>query len=138
MSNPFPVQLRESGPPRMNFAAKGLYVGDNTQREKDAYERMNEGHAHYDNVGADTEAAPWFLTEAAAFLGAPGPTRDIRDSRLLRRVAERMRRRVRPESLISGSLFGLARHGAIAALYLGLVYAAKFLFGISITLNAVR
>jgi hypothetical protein len=122
----------------MNFAAKGLYVGDNTQREKDAYERMNEGHAHYHSIGADTEAAPWFLTEAAAFLGAPRPRRELSDSRLLLRVAERMRRRVRPESLISGSLFGLARHGAIAALYLGLVYAAKFLFGISITLNAVR
>ena len=49
-----------------------------------------------------------------------------------------MRRRVRPESLISSSLFGLVRHGAIAALYLGLVYAAKVLFGVSITLNAVR
>ena len=75
---------------------------------------------------------------AAAFLGAPGPTRELRDSRLLRRVADRMRRRVRPESLISSSLFGLVRHGAIAALYLGLVYAAKVLFGVSITLNAVR
>ena len=99
---------------------------------------MNEGHADYDNIGADTEAAPWFITEAAAFLGAPGPTRELRDSRLLRRVADRMRRRVRPESLISSSLFGLVRHGAIAALYLGLVYAANVLFGVSITLNAVR
>lgn len=102
--------------------------------EKDAYGRMNE-LTNYDDSHATT---PWFMTEAAAFLGAPRPRRELSDSRLLIRVAERMRRRVRPESLISGSLFGLVRHGTIAALYLGLVYAAKVVFGISITLNAVR
>jgi hypothetical protein len=40
--------------------------------------------------------------------------------------------------LISGSIFGLFRHGAIAAIYLGLAYAAKVLFGISITFSAIR
>jgi hypothetical protein len=49
-----------------------------------------------------------------------------------------MRRRTRPEQLISGTLFGLFRHGATAAVYLGLAYAAKLLFGISITLSAMR
>jgi hypothetical protein len=54
------------------------------------------------------------------------------------RVAQRMRRRIRAEQLISGSIFGLCRHGAIAALYLGLAYAAKLLFGISVTFTAIR
>ena len=67
----------------------------------------------------------WFLTEAAGFMGAPRTP-----DRLLSRVAERMRRRTRPEQLISNGLFGLFRHGATAAIYLGLAYAAKLLFGI--------
>ena len=75
--------------------------------------------------------SPWFLTEAAGFMGAPG-----RPDRLISRVAERMRRRTRPEQLISNGLFGLFRHGATAAIYLG--YAAKLLFGISIAFNAMR
>ena len=49
-----------------------------------------------------------------------------------------MRRRTRPEQLISNGLFGLFRHGATAAIYLGLAYAAKLLFGISIAFNAMR
>ena len=61
-----------------------------------------------------------------------------RPDRLISRVAERMRRRTRPEQLISNGLFGLFRHGATAAIYLGLVYAAKLLFGISIAFNAMR
>jgi hypothetical protein len=75
----------------------------------------------------------WFATEAAGFMGAPG-----RPDRLVARVAERMRRRTRPEQLISNSIFGLCRHGAIAAIYLGLAYAAKLLFGISVTFSAMR
>ncbi len=53
------------------------------------------------------------MTEAAGFIGPPG-----RLGRLIARVAERMRRRVRPEQLISNSIFRLCRHGAIAATYL--------------------
>ena len=78
-------------------------------------------------------AIQWFLTEAAGFMGAPS-----RPDRLLGRVAKRMRRRTRPEQLISNGLFGLFRHGATAAIYLGLAYAAKLLFGISIAFNAMR
>ena len=50
----------------------------------------------------------------------------------------RMRRRARPEHLISNSIFGLFRHGATAAVYLGLAYVAKLLFGISIAFNAIK
>jgi hypothetical protein len=75
----------------------------------------------------------WFITEADGFMGPPG-----RPGNLIARIAERMRRRVRPEQLISNFIFGLGRHGAIAAIYLGLAYAAKLLFGISVTFNAVR
>lgn len=81
----------------------------------------------------DTNPDPWFLVEAAGFMGAPAS-----NGRLLSRVAERMRRRTRPEHLISNSLFGLIRHGATVAIYLGLAYAAKLLFGISIAFNAMR
>ena len=56
----------------------------------------------------------------------------------LHRVAQRMRRRVRPEQLISSSIFGLARHAALAAVYFGLAYAAKLAFGVSLTLTAMR
>jgi hypothetical protein len=49
-----------------------------------------------------------------------------------------MRRRARPEQLISNSIFGLLRHGGLAALYLGLAYAAKVLFGVSIAFHAMR
>jgi hypothetical protein len=95
------------------------------QREKDIYGQMNEG----DTVDTDDTNSPaaWFVTEAAGFMGAP-----TRPSRLMGRVAERMRRRARPEQLISNSIFGLVRHGAIAAIYLGLIYAAKVLFGVSV------
>ena len=77
--------------------------------------------------------SPWFLTEAAGFMGAL-----VRPDRLISRVAERMRCRTRPEQLISNGLFGLFRHGATAAIHLGLAYAAKLLFGISIAFNAMR
>jgi len=76
---------------------------------------------------------PWFLTEAAGFMGVPATP-----DRLIGRVAMRMRRRARPEHLISNSIFGLFRHGATAAVYLGLAYAAKLLFGISIAFNAIK
>jgi hypothetical protein len=92
---------------------------------------MNEGNsAVLDGTKSHTS---WFLTEAAGFMGAPR-----QPDRLMRRVALRMRRRTRPEQLISGTLLGLFRHGATAAVYLGLAYAAKLLFGISITLSAMR
>lgn len=80
----------------------------------------------------DTQAS-WFVTEAAGFMGAPA-----RPDRLISRVAERMRRRTRPEHLISNGIFGLFRHGVTAAIYLGLAYAAKMAFGISIAFNAMR
>ena len=87
-----------------------------------------------DTVEIDANlTSPWVLTEAAGTMGAPG-----RPDRLISRVAERMRRRTRPEQLISNGLFGLFRHGATAAIYLGLAYAAKLLFGISIAFNAMR
>jgi len=92
---------------------------------------MNEA----DSVDSDdtNSGSPWFLIEAAGFMGAP-----VRDGRLISRVAERMRRRARPEHLISNSIFGLVRHGATVAIYLSLAYAAKLLFGISIAFNAMR
>jgi hypothetical protein len=98
------------------------------QREKDIYGQMNEGGT-VDSDHTNSPAA-WFVIEAVGFMGAPA-----RPSRLISRVAERMRRRARPEQLISNSIFGLVRHGALAALYLGLVYAAKVLFGISVAFN---
>jgi hypothetical protein len=75
----------------------------------------------------------WFLTEASGFIGS-----EARRDPLLNRVAERMRRRVRPEHLISNSIFGLMRHAATAGLYLGLAYAAKLAFGVSLVFNTVR
>jgi hypothetical protein len=92
---------------------------------------MNEA----DTVDSDDTNSPaaWFVTEAAGFIGSPA-----RSSRLIGRVAERMRRRVRPEHLISNSIFGLVRHGVTAAIYLGLAYAAKTAFGISIAVNAIK
>ena len=51
-------------------------------------------------------------------------------------LAQIKRRRVRPEQLISNSIFGLCRHGAIAATYLALAYAAKVMFGISLSPSA--
>jgi hypothetical protein len=82
--------------------------------------------------GINSQTA-WFLTEASGFIGAQ-PRHDT----LLGRVAQRMRRRVRPEQLISNSIFGLARHAALAAVYLGLAYAAKLAFGVSLTFHAMR
>jgi hypothetical protein len=49
-----------------------------------------------------------------------------------------MRRRVRPEHLISNSIFGFFRHGLTAAVYLGLAYVAKMAFGVSLALNAMK
>ncbi|MBM3543803.1 MAG: hypothetical protein FJX44_04750 [Alphaproteobacteria bacterium] len=62
----------------------------------------------------------WFLIEASGFIGATG-----RRDRLIGRIAQRMRRKVRPEQLISNSIFGLARHAAMAALYIGLAYGLR-------------
>jgi hypothetical protein len=75
----------------------------------------------------------WFLTEASGFIGATG-----RHDKLLGRIAQRMRRKVRPEQLISNSIFGLARHAAMAAVYIGLAYAAKLAFGLSLAVTAMR
>ena len=87
-----------------------------------------------DTAGNGIDSAPaWYLTEASGFMGA-----GARQDKLLGRVAQRMRRRVRPEQLISSSIFGLARHAAMAALYLGLAYAAKLAFGVSLVFNAMR
>ena len=72
----------------------------------------------------------WFMTEAAAFLGAPQRTAP---ERLAARVAVRMRRRTRLESIISGSIL----HSVRAALYVGAAYAVKVLFGISIAVSHV-
>ena len=91
---------------------------------------MNEANSV--EIDSSNSTRAWFLTEAAGFIGAPA-----RPDRLLGRVAERMRRRTRPQ-LISNGLFGLFRHGATAAMYLGLAYAAKLLFGISIAFNTMR
>jgi hypothetical protein len=75
----------------------------------------------------------WFRTEASGFMG-----RHAREDALIRRVALRMRRRVRPEQLISNGIFGLIRHATTAALYLAIAYAAKLALGISLVFNAVR
>ena len=90
---------------------------------------MNEA----DTAGNGINSQTWFLTEASGFIGA-----QTRKDTLIGRVGERMRRRVRPEHLISSSIFGLARHAATAAVYLGLAYAAKLAFGVSIVFNAMR
>jgi hypothetical protein len=95
---------------------------------------MNDGN--YDASYADDELPQdghWFLTEASGFMG-----RHAREDALVRRVAARMRRRVRPEQLISNSIFGLMRHAATAALYLAIAYAAKLALGVSVVFNAVR
>lgn len=75
----------------------------------------------------------WFHTEASGFIGA-----GARHDKLAGRIAQRMRRKARPEQLISNSLFGLARHALTAALYVGLAYAAKLAFGLSLTFTAMR
>jgi len=91
---------------------------------------MNEADTAGDGNNAQ---AAWFLTEASGFIGA-----GARQPKLLGRVAMRMRRRVRPEQLMSNGIFGLARHAVTAAVYLGLVYLAKLAFGVSLVFNAMR
>jgi hypothetical protein len=85
------------------------------------------------DIDDDTSQTAWFVTEASGFIGSR-----TRQERLINRVAERMRRRTRPEQLISNSIFGLCRHAATAGIYLGLAYAAKLIFGISLVFNAMR
>jgi hypothetical protein len=75
----------------------------------------------------------WFQIEASGFIGA-----QARKDTLIGRVGERMRRKARPEQLISSSIFGLARHAATAAVYPGLAYGAKLAFGVSLVFNAMR
>lgn len=53
----------------------------------------------------------WFLTEASGFIGARA-----HHDKLIGRIAQRMRRKARPEQLISNSIFGLARHAAMGDL----------------------
>jgi hypothetical protein len=84
----------------------------------------------YDDTNSPS---PWFVTEATGFIGAPA-----RSGRLINRGAQRMRRRVRPDHRISNSIFGFFSHGVTAALYLGLAYAAKMAFGVSLALNAMK
>jgi hypothetical protein len=87
---------------------------------------MNTGHIN------DTIApAAWFETEAAAFMGAPHCTAS---DRLIARVVGRMRRRTRPESIISGGVF----HAARVALYVSAAYILKLLFGVSIAVQHIR
>lgn len=77
----------------------------------------------------DTEMHAWYLTEAAAFIGAP------QRPDLMARVAERMRRRARPEQLISSGIFHALRVGA----YVGAAYVLKVAFGVGIALQqAIR
>ena len=85
------------------------------------------------DIDDDTPQTAWFVTEASGFMGAQS-----RQDRLMSRVAERMRRRTRPQQLISNSILGVVRHAATAAIYLGLAYAAKLIFGISLVFNAMR
>jgi hypothetical protein len=91
---------------------------------------MNEAATAGDGM---TSEPAWFLTEASGFIGA-----QTRQDTLIGRVGQRMRRRVRPEHLISSSIFGILRHAATAAVYVGLAYAAKLAFGVSLVFNAVR
>ena len=76
-------------------------------------------------------SAEWFKTEAAAFIGAPQRTAS---ERLMARVVGRMRRRARPESLISTSIFHAGRVG----LYVASAYTLKLLFGVSIAVQHIR
>ena len=62
-------------------------------------------------IDDDIRQTAWFVTEASGFMGV-----QARQDRLISRVAERMRRRARPEHLISNSIFGLFRHAATAAI----------------------
>jgi hypothetical protein len=84
-------------------------------------------------IDDDIRQTAWFVTEASGFMGV-----QARQDSLISRVAERMRRRARPEHLISNSIFGLFRHATTAAIYLALAYAAKLLFGISLAFNTMR
>ncbi len=74
----------------------------------------------------DTESPAWYVTEAAAFIGAPQRRTD-----LVARVAERVRRRARPEQLISSGIF----HTVRVALYLGAAYMLKIAFGVGIAVQ---
>jgi hypothetical protein len=74
----------------------------------------------------DTESSAWYVTEAAGFIGAPQRRTD-----LIARVAERMRRRARPEQLISNGIF----HTVRVALYVGAAYILKLAFGIGIAVQ---
>ena len=76
-------------------------------------------------------SAEWFKTEAAAFIGAPQRTVS---ERLMARVIGRMRRRARPESLISTGIFHAGRVG----LYVASAYTLKLLFGVSIAVQHIR
>jgi hypothetical protein len=91
---------------------------------------MNEAGTAGDGIISEPA---WFITEASGFIGA-----QTRQDTLIGRVGQRMRRRVRPEHLISSSIFGLLRHAALAAVYLGLAYAVKLAFGVSLVFNAMR
>src|SRR5262245_34081769 len=104
--------------------------GRTLKTRKDINGKMNEADIAGDGVNSQTQ---WFITEASGFIGA-----QTRKDTLIGRVGERMRRRVRPEHLISSSIFGLARHAATAAIYVGLAYAAKLAFGVSLAFNVVR
>jgi hypothetical protein len=84
------------------------------------------------NVNDDHSViAEWFKIEADGFMGAP--QRSVSE-RLVARVVARMRRRVRAESLISGGVM----HAARAALYVGVAYVLKLMFGVSIAVQHIR
>ena len=77
----------------------------------------------------------WFETEAAAFIGAPpqGST-----AGLPARVAQRIRRRAKPDRLLEGFIFGFFRSSVRAAFYLACAYAAKIALGMGYLSFALR
>jgi hypothetical protein len=94
------------------------------QREKETNAKMNSTDI------VDHNSTAWYVTEAAAFVGARQ-----RRTALIERVAERIRRRTRPEQIISSGIF----HTARVALYIGAAYVLKLAFGIGIAVQqAIR
>jgi hypothetical protein len=83
----------------------------------------------------DTPDLPWFEREADAFLGAP---QSAMPGKLMSRVAARMRRRTKPDRIIENTLFGAVRHALLAAFYVGTAFLLKAMFGISVSLHALR
>jgi hypothetical protein len=77
----------------------------------------------------------WFETEAAGFIGAPPQGSTVG---LPARVAQRIRRRARPDRLLESFIFGFFRSGVRAAFYLACAYAAKIALGMGYLSFALR